>query len=231
MTRRIGNPDKPDFLALVRDIENTEYFLPKDAVEAREGRMLRESRLETNKIRTAITPEDYRAIVRGTLDLTKSALRMTRGWVDSVRGSRGAKRHVRYLSLVGEKGLGKTVAAAWAIAELGGYYLSANALRELAESRDWRDAERRQAVLDAALVVLDDLGTESLSPETQGYVHRLIDERQSVKYGTIITTNLDGAAIEARYGDRAWSRLSHQGAICDVIGDSMRMPMMRVRGG
>lgn len=63
-------------------------------------------------------------------------------------------------------------------------------------------------VLDCDLLVIDDLGTESLLKNvTVECLHNVLNER--VKHGkhTLITTNLDDKGVSERYGERIASRL------------------------
>lgn len=217
------------FLDLVADLEKCGSILSKEQIEANVARNARRVNLELNRIKTAITDEDYRAILAGTLADTP-ALAITKRWVHAslVDKPDPDKRPPRFLMLLGEKGLGKTVAAAWAIAEAGGFYLSGPGLRELAESTFWGDRDKRENILAARLVVLDDLGAEDPTPKVCEYVGRLINERQGARMHTLLTGNLSEEDMEERYGDRAAERVFHQGAVFDVKGKSMRRRVIRI---
>ena len=63
-------------------------------------------------------------------------------------------------------------------------------------------------LLDADLLIIDDLGTESIFKNvTLEYLYLIINERLVKGKHTIITTNLDLGALETRYGSRITSRL------------------------
>lgn len=219
------------FKDLVADLEKCGSILSKEQIEANVARNSRRERLDRNRIQSAITEDDYRAIIAGTLAETP-ALLVTKRWVHASLEEKPHvdpdKRPPRFLMLIGQRGLGKTVAAAWAIAEAGGFYLSGPSLAELAESSFWRDADMRDNILGARLVVLDDLGTEDPSTKVQQYVGRLINERQGRRMMTMLTGNISEADMEARYGDRAAERIWHQGAVFDVAGQTMRRSAKRI---
>lgn len=87
------------------------------------------------------------------------------------------------------------------------------------------EAGIRPLRMDAALVVLDDLGTERADDARfHDALFRLIDERQDAGTRTLITTNLARADIRPRYGDRIADRLNHVGIAVEIRGASMRRP-------
>jgi len=63
-------------------------------------------------------------------------------------------------------------------------------------------------LLESDLLIIDDLGTESIFKNvTIEYLYLILNERLVKGKHTIITTNLDLPALEARYGTRISSRL------------------------
>ncbi len=71
--------------------------------------------------------------------------------------------------------------------------------------RAYGDTERQ--LLECDLLILDDLGTEFSSPFYTGALYTLINGRLLASRPTIISTNLDAAAIYERYGEQIASRL------------------------
>lgn len=67
--------------------------------------------------------------------------------------------------------------------------------------------ESYNAMLACDLLVIDDLGTEFISPFVQTTLYGLINTRLLSKKPTIINTNLSMAEIEKRYTERIASRL------------------------
>lgn len=67
--------------------------------------------------------------------------------------------------------------------------------------------EQLDAVLNCDLLVIDDLGTEFITPFTASVIHNIIDTRLLRKKPTIITTNLSPVELEKKYDPRIVSRL------------------------
>lgn len=127
----------------------------------------------------------------------------------------------QFLALCGPTGIGKTVAAAWAIAEVGqGIAISST---ELMQARK----ERAAALWGARILVLDDLGTEQDEPgKFASALYDLINKRQRERWMlTLITSNLSRTALVARYDARTVQRIRHRGYIADVLGRDMRRGM------
>lgn len=125
------------------------------------------------------------------------------------------------LLLCGNAGLGKTHAAL-AIAQTvleKGYdvvYISAQSLfGQLERDRFADDCPLLEAVLEADLLVLDDLGTEYVSAYVLSCFYNLLNTRLLEKRPTVYTTNIvDGKAFEARYTEKIASRL---GGSCEPV--------------
>lgn len=63
-------------------------------------------------------------------------------------------------------------------------------------------------VLDCDLLIIDDLGTETLLKNvTVEYLYLVLNERMNKGRHTLITTNLSKTALSSRYGERTASRL------------------------
>lgn len=131
----------------------------------------------------------------------------------------------RLLTLSGDPGCGKTYAALCAVRlRIKDPPRHFRALREgtkppvvieqamLYRAEPWA-AEPWDAWRDASLLVLEDLGTETLDPAGHmlAKIDRLVNERYADNRRLIITTNLRLAAFGARYGSRVVSRLTQTG--------------------
>lgn len=64
--------------------------------------------------------------------------------------------------------------------------------------RDKRHDEQLDSLCRAPLLVLDDLGKEKLTDRMASDLFALIDDRTANRRPTVLTTNLDGNALEAR---------------------------------
>lgn len=129
--------------------------------------------------------------------------------------------------LLGTVGTGKTCLAACISNELerrgfGCLFLSAFRFNDVClkyhTSFDASRSDGLNALLDADLLVIDDLGTESLLKNvTLEYFYTVISERMSKGRHTLITTNLSRAQLETRYGERIASRLFTD-RVCLTVG-------------
>ena len=138
------------------------------------------------------------------------------------------------LLLYGNAGLGKTHAAL-AIAGMvldGGFdvvYISAQEMcAGLEKARFEGEDPLMDAMLEADLLILDDLGTESLTNYSLSCLYTLINTRMSRKMPTIYTTNIvDGALLEQRYTEKIASRLSGSCEPVEFLGEDLRQQLAR----
>lgn len=83
------------------------------------------------------------------------------------------------------------------------------------------DAEAFQGMIEAPILLIDDLGTEPMMRNiTVEYLFTLLNERCAAKAHTVIATNLLPAQIKERYGERVASRLL----------DTSRCALIRMNG-
>ena len=136
----------------------------------------------------------------------------------------------RSLILFGNAGLGKTHAAL-AIASTvldRGYdviYISAQDMcAQLERDRFEDDSTMMDAMLEADLLILDDLGTENLTSYTTSCLYTLINTRMAKQQPTIYTTNIpDDALLEKRYTEKIASRLSGSCVRVQFVGTDIRL--------
>lgn len=120
----------------------------------------------------------------------------------------------RDVMLSGKSGLGKTYllhCMARVLLDKGVNVLLLSAYQMLTIARrayfDHQE-EEFENVLQAEVLILDDLGGEPMVENvTIVQLLRLLDERQSAGRSTLISTNLSGAELKARYTERVSSRL------------------------
>lgn len=189
-----------------------------DAADAESDASTSTNRVEKalEPIRNRLTPAVYAALIDDTLDETR-AIGSTRRWLESDRP---------VLILSGGTGVGKTVAAAHAMARA----VRSQFVRAVQVGAHWErwssDRESNIAPLDLAvpLLVIDDLGQESLEDRrTICALEEIFDARKTPRTRTIVTTNLDKKGIESRYrSERINSRLSECATIAMLQGDDMR---------
>lgn len=145
----------------------------------------------------AIPDEDVRMLI---LDTTgdRAPLRAVQEYM---RGSKALA------VLHGDVGVGKTLAACWALAARGGHFVSAMDVARIFTS--FSEEARRAKLMSAFVLVVDDVGQE-LDPAKFGpCLTELINRRRSGGKRTILTSNLSPRALRERYPDRRlWSRVS-----------------------
>ncbi len=108
-------------------------------------------------------------------------------------------------------------------------YLTAGQMfRQLEEMRFGRseDEERTEwdeELLDADLLIIDDLGTEFSTVFTASELFRIINDRKLRKKPVVISTNLEIPALMDQYSDRVMSRLIGEYTVMKFFGEDMRM--------
>ena len=123
----------------------------------------------------------------------------------------------RSLLLIGKPGCGKTHMAACIYNNFDSdkVWLDASEyIFEMKRRMTLKTTDAAQILKDgwnmamySSLVVLDDLGAEEQTDAAGSILTRILMERYNNKRWTIITTNLDGKALKARYGERIISRI------------------------
>ena len=124
-----------------------------------------------------------------------------------------------FLVLGGDPGTGKTVAAAsslltcvahhdgydaWAPGK--GFFVKASTIARYQNFGPEADEAWRK-VRERKLLVVDDLGQEPGSDYWRDNLNGLVDYRMRARLPTILTTNLSGAELTKRYGERTRRRL------------------------
>ncbi|MBQ6380178.1 MAG: ATP-binding protein [Clostridia bacterium] len=123
--------------------------------------------------------------------------------------------HSKSLYLFGKTGLGKThltLAAAKAVIRKGYdvVYGMAGAVFADIEKEKFKSLEGKytmQRLLEADLLILDDLGSEFQTSFSAAVAHNIIEGRLLAGKPVIITTNLDIDGIHSQYGERIASRI------------------------
>jgi DNA replication protein DnaC len=160
-------------------------------------------------------PDRLAALVAGTKSVARTQpVAAVDGWWQG---------EATFLVLGGDVGVGKTVAAAHAIAQHGGVFRKASQITRMSQF----DGEAWGRLYAARLLVIDDLGTEPLDQGGWGLTALLdlFDRRYDDRARTLITTNLNIDDFRARYskdGGRFMDRLREAGKWITVVGPSLR---------
>lgn len=138
----------------------------------------------------------------------------------------------RFLLLLGKPGAGKTVAAAYVLAhallhrrprdphEVAAFTRATTFSRlskYASDDRAWFESLCRVSVL-----VLDDLGVETLGAIGAELFDELVDRRHGNRLRTVITSNLDEKAFTLRIGIRAADRIRPTSIVAEIVGQSLR---------
>ena len=143
---------------------------------------------------------------------------------------------VRDLLMMGKSGLGKTFlmqCIAHRVAERGYLptYVSAYRFFETARQAYMdNDGARLRPLMEAELLLIDDLGTEPLMNNvTVTQLFNLLNERQMSGRHTVLSTNLSMNELLERYTERVTSRLLDKGACLRVgfVGGDVRRERRR----
>lgn len=137
--------------------------------------------------------------------------------------------------MMGSAGLGKThlaLAIAGKVLEKGADVLYVSAQNAFSQIENEKFADREngflQALLHAELLIVDDLGTEFLSPFILAELYDLVNTRMLRRLPTIYTTNMNSAkAIAARYTEKIASRLFGGCQLLHFFGPDIRMEQNR----
>lgn len=132
------------------------------------------------------------------------------------------------LFLFGNAGLGKThlaMAIAYEVLERGfdAIYVSAqSAFAEISRQRFERGSDLFDSMMDADLLVMDDLGTEYLDAYSYSRLYELVNGRQ--RRPTIYTTNIcDSDQLYQRYTEKIASRLLGECSPIRFYGEDIRL--------
>jgi hypothetical protein len=214
-----------DFWSLVPD----ENLVTGDRVawEAKEARKARLARLKASGVIPAITEEDTHWIVEACLPFDTLALREVRLWHTARMSGRASALNT--LVLVGERGRGKTVAAAWLLANVdtSGCYCTAEQLRL---SRRGTRAEERvtyHRALRAGCLVVDEIGREDDLPSADGALFDVINGRRGrlghKRSWTVLAGNISEDVFKARYDESTISKVLQTGMVVTCKGDDLRV--------
>lgn len=135
------------------------------------------------------------------------------------------------LLFMGKCGLGKTHLSLSIIKELTNkgvnvVYGPAQTLFSAAEKERFSysgDNEKTDEILNAELLVIDDLGTEFITNYVQSLFYDIVNSRLLRGLPTIINTNLSFEELEARYTPRITSRLIGEYSVKGFAGSDIRI--------
>lgn len=143
------------------------------------------------------------------------------------------------LLLMGKSGLGKTFLAS----AIGNHVVAARRtvvyftfselmdlirLRKFEDEAEYRDGLQR--LLDADLIILDDLGAEKVTDFVGQELFNIVNHRVNRQLPMVVSTNLTPPQIEEVYGQRIASRLVHGSEALMLRGVDVRRVLRQRRG-
>lgn len=139
-------------------------------------------------------------------------------------------KHSKSLYIMGNTGLGKTHLTFSMAKEIvkKGYsvlYCTAQNMITALEKEHFGNNEQplQEYYLNSDLLIIDDLGTEYLSPVAQSELYHVINHRILINLPTIINSNLCPSELEKRYGERLVSRIFGCYHTLHCVGDDIRI--------
>lgn len=131
------------------------------------------------------------------------------------------------LAVVGERGVGKTVAAAWWVADTDGRYVLSSELVRLWSAQYGPDRDRWESLKRARALVVDEIGGERQRlDDVRAMLEELINARQGSRTKTLLLGNITKAQWEQRLTPRAASRWQSVGYTLELTS---RVDMRRRR--
>lgn len=190
------------------------------------------ARLESLWVKRGAPQAEVRMVMRDTLVETP-ALAFAKEWLVSML--REDARAI--LVMAGPKGVGKTVAAVYALikatpAPPSGFsawpesqspkFRHASEVAELGVFGTEEDKKARGELKRCKTLVVDDLGAEYMTEQCKVLWDSLVNARYGSAGATILTTNLTHEQFALRYGERVFDRIRGRGEWYDIDGESMR---------
>jgi DNA replication protein DnaC len=214
----------------LRDRVQNEYYKPRTpaqladdeaaitGLETRHADLIAEASRKRRAARikafgVSITSADEDLIARRALDETRS-LKAVRTWSETDKP---------LIVLTGKCGVGKTVAAACALMELGGDYVRALDLARLFLAQFGDEVEQREKLIAGeGVLVIDDIGTERNAEAMGVGLVEVLDARRRGQRN-VWCTNLSKADFLARFPDeRLHSRLAQSAVWLADTGTDQR---------
>lgn len=128
------------------------------------------------------------------------------------------------LTLQGNVGNGKSVAAAWCLRQAARVHsVRWRQCSEVTKMSSYGpDAADFAKLKSVRLLVLDEVGAEHLTDNARSLLSELLNARYEGSLRTVLTANLDEKTLEARLGRRIFDRIRHGGRWVELKGKSMR---------
>lgn len=173
---------------------------------------------------------DYYKDDKKSYDIMQANYRTLKNYAENF-----TSQNPKSLLLIGGTGIGKThlsSAVAKTVIDRGYdvlYESAPNIFFELEQTRFSKDAEGVPGAryYDAELLIIDDLGTESITQYSVACLYNILNTRINRGLATIINTNLMPDALYSKYTDRIASRLLGEFVPLHFVGKDVRMQKLK----
>ena len=201
--------------------------VPDEDLRAYEARLARDRRrelLRSSGVRDVLSADAMQRLIDDTTQDT-AAMRLVQRWIAAAATARTHRLapQVRVLVLLGERGVGKTVAAAWALAREGGRYAACTDLVGAYATPFAPDRAPYLRARGVGLLVVDEVPRVA-TKECRAMLHDLIDRRQRGQL-TLVLGNGSPAEWDALLDPRTQDRLAPMTFVRVIRGDSQRRPI------
>lgn len=204
---------------------------PEELAAYEEGcaRERRRKLLRASGIESSLTADDAARVVDDACTST-GALDLVQRWLLHVAEARARRElpAVRVLVLAGPVGVGKTVAAAWALAREGGRHAAFDDLAVSFASKYSPDRAKYLRARSMPFLHLDEVLFSPPTDEHRAALHDLVHHRQRGQL-TLITGNFGPPQWDALVDERTQQRLDPMYRLRAVKGASMRQRIAGAR--
>jgi len=177
-----------------------------------------------------IPPREIDLVLTGLRDTT--SLAFVKDWLRSADAAQGPTM----LVMAGPKGVGKTIAAIYAMMHSDPWlphgdkwkpdqiprFRHVSDVAEVKLFGDEEDRKKRHEIKSSQMLVVDDVGVEFMSEMFLALFDSIVNARYGSMGRTILTTNLTADQFSTRYGSRVYDRIKGRGDWYDIDEESMR---------
>lgn len=181
-----------------------------------------------------IPAKEAMLVMKGLYDT--EILTFTKDWLSAAHSD--ARDAPNMLVLAGPKGVGKTLAAAWAMfhadpalpfgqrwkTENAPRFRHINDLTEIIARKGEAETDRaeRSGAKNTKCLVVDDVGAEYSTEPFLAFFDAVMNARYGSMGLTILTTNLTAEQFATRYGPRLYDRIRGRGEWMEASHESLR---------
>jgi hypothetical protein len=186
--------------------------------------------LKASGVVPVITEQDAQWLVEDSLPRETHALREVRLW--HVARTDGRLPGMSVIVLVGEKGRGKTVAAAWLLSrtESSRLYCTAEQLRQSFRGQRPIERELYHKARKVECLVIDEIGREMDIESADACLFDVMNSRRGRlghrRSWTVLAGNISEPDFMRRYDESTRDRILQCGMVITCQGENLRVPLV-----